>query len=728
MLLDFSLPDEMVSPQQSGLDFFWYQMDTFQRSILFLDAFRQHGNDYFQYLADGQPPVLDFPYEIIMDGRNFERPVNYALARIHDRRRKGEDWSCDGNRRCESPSPKPGARPVVIIDPRSGNAPGIGGSKQASEIGVALDQGHPVYFVLFFPQPVPGQTLEDVKIAEVRFLEEVTRRHPDCGRPSVIGNSQAGWAVALMSADTPDLAGPLVLNGSPISYWAGVRGRHIVRYKAGLAGGVWTVGLWSDLGGGEFDGANLVTGNESLDPAEAFWRRPYHLYANVDTEAERFCRFARWWSSYYIMTEEEIRFMIQHLFVENRLELGEMSFQEGRRIDLKDLQDPIVLFSSDGDNITPPQQALNWIFKVWGSLAEVKRQQQVIVYMVHENIGHIGLFVSDRVANKEHAEIIGSIDMVDYLAPGLYEMVIETGDAAYTDRPYQVRFVSRTFEDIRSLDDGTEEERAFYPVAEVSRGNDLLYRTFVRPWIRAGVTPAATALMRAHHPQRLFRMMIADLNPAMWWVGSAARWVRDHRKAVGAENSFRKAEESAADAMGNLLDLWRGVRDATEEQWFTMVYGNPLMRLFFDEGESREQGGKMDPRHEAAWQEAEASYWQERLGRGGFSEALVRVLLVMAGADGVIHQEEITVLVGLVRNHPKTCMIPESHIKELIREQARILEVDPEGALESLPVLLQDPSDRFSIVEMAACLAMADMKMDPAEEALLRRIKEILAS
>ena len=46
----------------------------------------------------------------------------------------------------------PERRPFVIIDPRAGHGPGIGGFKQDSQVGVALKAGHPVYFVIFFPR------------------------------------------------------------------------------------------------------------------------------------------------------------------------------------------------------------------------------------------------------------------------------------------------------------------------------------------------------------------------------------------------------------------------------------------------------------------------------------------------------------------------------------------------------------------------------------------------
>ena len=71
-----------------------YLVDAAQRCILFWDTLRQRGNQYLEHLAQGQPPVLVFDYETILDGRRLKRPVNYALVRIKDRRcRPRPDWA-----------------------------------------------------------------------------------------------------------------------------------------------------------------------------------------------------------------------------------------------------------------------------------------------------------------------------------------------------------------------------------------------------------------------------------------------------------------------------------------------------------------------------------------------------------------------------------------------------------------------------------------------------------
>ena len=188
-----------------------------------------------------------------MDGRTLEPPVNYVLVRVAPPRGVEVDDT---------------KRPFVIVDPRAGHGPGIGGFKPQSEIGVAFKAGHPCYFIGFLPEPIAGQTIEDIVRAEAVFLERVIELHPDAeGKPAVIGNCQAGWAVMLVAAQRPELFGPIIVAGSPLSYWAGVHGENPMRYTAGLLGGSWLTALTGDIGHGKFDGAWLVSNFENLNPA-----------------------------------------------------------------------------------------------------------------------------------------------------------------------------------------------------------------------------------------------------------------------------------------------------------------------------------------------------------------------------------------------------------------------------------------------------------------------------
>ena len=124
-----------------------YMADAAQRAVLFLDVLRQSGNQYRAHLAETAPHVLDYQAELVVDGRTLARPVNYALVRIVPPKGVAVD---------------PGRRPFVVVDPRAGHGPGIGGFKADSEIGVAFKAGHPCYFIGFLPEPMDGQTLEDI--------------------------------------------------------------------------------------------------------------------------------------------------------------------------------------------------------------------------------------------------------------------------------------------------------------------------------------------------------------------------------------------------------------------------------------------------------------------------------------------------------------------------------------------------------------------------------------
>ncbi len=424
------------------MDWYSYWIDAVQRGALTLEVMRERTDQYEKHAAQKTPTVLKFEYELIMDGRKLQRPVNYGLVRI----RPPEGVLVDFNK-----------RPFVVVDPRAGHGPGIGGFKSDSEIGVALRTGHPCYFIGFLPEPVPGQTIEDIVFAEATFLERVIELHPKAeGKPAVIGNCQAGWSVMMVAGTRPELFGPIILAGAPLSYWAGVHGKNPMRYSGGLLGGSWLTALTSDLGNGKFDGAWLVSNFENLNPANTLWSKQYNLYSKVDTEAPRYLEFEQWWGGHVMLNGEEMQFIVDELFVGNKLATGKITFSNGANVDFRNVKSPIVVFCSKGDNITPPQQALGWITDLYSSMDDIRSHGQTIVYAVHESIGHLGIFVSGSVAKKEHEEFVSNIDLIDVLPPGLYEAVITPKNAADSradliDGDYLVRFVPRTLEDVSAI-------------------------------------------------------------------------------------------------------------------------------------------------------------------------------------------------------------------------------------------------------------------------------------
>lgn len=557
-----AVADERLLNPATGQNMWEYGRDYFERSILFWDTLRQRADDLIEHERQGLPPLLDFRFETILDARQFEHPVNYVLLRILP------DPESVGSPGSEN---KP---PILILDPRAGHGPGIGGFKQDSEVGVALADRHPVYFVSFFPQPCRGQTLADVLHALRRFVEAVADRHPD-QPPILYGNCQAGWAVTLLSADCSGLVGPAVLNGSPLSYWSGEAGINPMRLAAGFNGGAWLVHLVSDLSDGRFDGAWLAQNFENLKP-ETQWEKYAHLFTNIDRERERFLDFERWWGSFFFLSREEILAIVENLFIGNQIESGRFRICEHCFADLHRIRNPLVIFSSYGDNITPPHQALGWIPVVYKTTEQLIQAGQRIVYLTNPHVGHLGIFVSGKVAQREHRAILASLPEIEELAPGLYEMNIEKGSSGdASNLPFAVRFEARRVEELKFA----PPDPAFDRIRSFSETAESIYRTFLSPFVQTASNPLTAEAAKWLHPMRISRYLFSpSFAPWLYALPDLAKSVRDVRVPLAEDNPYLGAERTFIDLTISLIEVTRISRDAALERTFDILYGVPSFR------------------------------------------------------------------------------------------------------------------------------------------------------
>jgi hypothetical protein len=695
-----------------------YWIDAWQRSVLTLDALRERGNTFVERSAEDVPHVLGFAFEPVLDGRTLPRPVNYFLIRIVPP---------------EGTVTDPVKPPFVVVDPRAGHGPGIGGMKQDSEIGVALAAGHATYFVGFRPKPEPRQTIEDVCRAEAAFLEAVAARHPEAeGKPVLVANCQAGWQIMMTAAIRPDLFGPILLAGSPLSYWAGVRGRNPMRYLGGTLGGTWLTALAGDLGNGIFDGAYLVGNFESLNPANTWWDKPYNLYSKVDTETTRFLDFETWWGSPVLLNAGEMQWIADNLFVGNKLTSGEISTSDGTRVDLRNIRSPIIVLCSWGDNITPPQQALGWITDLYGHEDEIVANGQTIVYTLHQTIGHLGIFVSGKVATKEHAEFASCMQMIDLLPPGLYEAVISEIDGS-TANPglihgkYLFQLEARTLDDIRKLGGNSDEdEQRFATVARVSEINHGLYRTFAQPVVRAMVTPQSAELLRATNAHRLRFAAFSDCNPAMTAIKPLAEAVRSHRQPAAPDNPLLTLEKVTSTWISTCLEGYRLVRDAATEAMFLGTYGSPALQaaagLAADAAPARRQIGRDLAR------EVIAGRWraelETRFESGGLPEAVVRALMHVRLPRRTVDERGFAVLQAVRQILPANRRIGFDELKLLFRDQYLLLRLDEERAIQAIPKLLpDDPQLRAAGWQVVQDILKASGDPAPEEQRLMQRLE-----
>lgn len=660
-----------------------YAIDGWQRMVLYADIERQVGDQYQDLLGKEVLSVLNFPSEPVMSGAELPRPTNYSLVRIVP----PDDQKADEAR-----------RPFIVIDPRAGHGPGIGGFKPDSEIGAAIKAGHPCYFVGFRPDPVPGQSVEDVMRSFAAFAEHVASLHPESpGKPAVIGNCQAGWQLLMAAAVWPDLFGPLMVAGTPLSYWAG---DNPMRYAGGLTGGSWVTELTTDLGAGRFDGAWLVQNFENLDPANTLWTKQYNVYSKADTEAERYLGFEKYWGGYVFLDAIEIQYTVDNLFIGNKLSTSQLLTSDGIRIDLRSIRSPIIVFCSYGDNITPPGQALGWITDLYRDDREVLSHDQTIVYTTHDSIGHLGIFVSSGVGQKEHRKFASLIDQIDLFPAGIYRATVDAVEESddFAD-PYLMTITRSGIEEVRDIvQPDPASDRRFAAAARVSEINLALYRNTLQPWIRAFSTSYSARWLEALHPLRMSFAYWSSEHPLARQVSELAESVRHQRQPVSTDNSFLRMQEDFGSAIEHFLDRYRDHRDQIYQMSFDLMFGSPWLRALAgqslsDDSPARPHPGA-SPEHQAMVAQAFVRLG-ERLHEGGLAEAALRALFHVLKHQGSVDERLYHHGAQLVEDG--TIDTPDMEgLRRLVREQALLLTYHGDAAVDAIPELLNgEPAEQI---------------------------------
>lgn len=279
---------------------------------------------------------------------------------------------------------------------------------------------------------------------------------------------------------------------------------------------------------------------------------------------------------FYFLSREEILAIVENLFIGNQLEQGLFQICQGCTADLRRIRNPIVIFASYGDNITPPHQALGWIPAVYKDTEDLKQAGQRIVYLTNPHVGHLGIFVSAGVARLEHRAILESLAEIEALAPGLYEMKIDnpSGDPDCHKPTYSIRFEPRQVEDLKT----DYPQEAFERVKQVSTFNEALYRAFVSPWAQALSTPWTAQMLKWLHPMRTSRYLLSEtFSPWMRGVALLAEPLGKNRQPLAPHHPLIEREREAAGEVTHALGRLREGRDAASEQAFRLMFQNPVL-------------------------------------------------------------------------------------------------------------------------------------------------------
>jgi hypothetical protein len=517
-----------------------------------------------------------------------------------------------------------------------------------------------------------------------------------------------------LNAMRPELFGPLMIMGAPLSYWAGSSKLNPMRYAGAALGGSWLASLTGDLGADRFDGVHLVENFEKLNPANTWWNKYYNLWSSVDTEAERFLEFERWWGGFFRMTGSEIEAIVENLFVGNRLARGTVIVGD-RSVDLRNITAPVVVFASWGDNITPPPQALNWIIDSWGDERAIAAAGRTIIYVLHESVGHLGIFVGGDVARKEHDQLVTSLDMIESLPPGLYEMKLEAKAGKETQRweqlepgDYSVHYEHRSMDDIRALNpEGREEEAMFSTIAKVSEVNATWYKTWVRPWVKLLATRSVADALGKKNAMRMQRELLSDKFFLAPLIRAQASKARAQRTPIADDHPLRLMEKKLAQKITDSLNQYRDLKNEWTVTSTRQMFGAAGLGAWFKPDAADADVAQARARLELDRVRVSVL---EHIADGGFAQAVCRIVLAGMVSIGAFERRSFRLarlLAQLPANVRGDASLQTDWI-QLLKEQARITAVAPVEALNALEQMLPTTASRESALAISAAVMMIE--------------------
>jgi hypothetical protein len=353
--------------------------------------------------------------------------------------------------------------------------------------------------------------------------------------------------------------------------------------------------------------------------------------------------------------------------------------------------------------------------------------------MIHETIGHLGIFVSGGVAKKEHGEFSSNIDLIDTLPPGLYEAVLENkaGDTANPDLVtgnWVMRCEARTLDDIRALGgNDADDERRFATAARVSDFNLSLYRALAQPVIRALVNPLAAQWMQKLHPLRLQFELFSDANPLTAPIAGLAERVRKDRRSVGEKNPFVAMQENVSRRIEAGLDAWRDMNEAFAERTFLAIYGSPTLQAAVGIDPDGTRPLRKAPRsvlHRELLENRIAEL-KSRIPHGGQREAVIRALLYAGMTTSTVDERGFELTRRIREAYGR---MPLSEFKALVRDQFHMLLIDREGALKAIPSMLPaDTEARHKALDLIRQVLGARGSISPETERRLQELARLFA-
>jgi poly(3-hydroxyalkanoate) synthetase len=321
---------------------------------------------WFNLLTDRERPRWSLPHEVV-----FEAPV----ARLRD----------------FSVSRPPGLVPTLVLPPQAGHDSCIVDySPDQSQMGAILTAGLEHALSLDWV----GATSESAHATIDDYLDVIDHAIEYCGgKVNLIGDCQGGWLATIYSALHPDRVNTLTLAGAPIDFHAGEPIVHEVLRRLAPGGDLRFYEALVRADGGVLKGEHMLAGFILIQPGDEISRQlQLMLHVGEPEYVARYREFEDWFKHTQDIPGDFYLWIVRHLFRDNALIGGSLRVR-GRRVNLAELNMPLMLLAGATDHITPPDQVF--------AVADHASTPPELVYRDITAGGHLGLFMS-RASLAEH--------------------------------------------------------------------------------------------------------------------------------------------------------------------------------------------------------------------------------------------------------------------------------------------------------------------------------------
>ncbi|MGM8887070.1 DUF3141 domain-containing protein, partial [Psychrobacter sp. 1U2] len=354
---------------------------------------------------------------------------------------------------------------------------------------------------------------------------------------------------------------------------------------------------------------------------------------------------------------------------------------------------------------------------------------QRIIYMIHEQVGHLGIFVSSKIANHEHTGIASIMDMIEVLPPGLYELHIDHIEGSGQEKTFTVDLKRRTFKDLnQALGDDRTDEELFKAVHRYSMTQTQAYEHNLRPLVKAMSNETSAQFLRTMHPLRLQRSIWSSRNPlavATCHLSKAMTGTTDNQQSedfvpakkakkarhssdsyarvklpaiesMQQDNLFLQVEKMFMDSVRVTLDFWRDWQGRYTESMFFGIWSMPWFREYGESVGSRRLLNK-DELHELPKVEEALT----KISEGSFNEAVVRMMILCnIVADDNIDRDQLMRLTEVLTEQEPFSQLLNTELAAMIHTQTLIVRFAEDASIESLNTLIETKSERIKAFKL----------------------------